>query len=198
MTQFSRRARWLNFIFPQSVSPAQVDPATRSDDVSLVQQYDGGALGFNKPSFPDDPSVLGEPLIITEPEVAIREFLTVVGITTITDMVQMPTGLYARVFAASHKLVAGTKPALTFMELGAPTDSGVSEHRVMFTNGHTNVGNTRKAFRLVTDIIPPGMQLDVINLTGAADTQYRVSLAWVVAPVGAIIISTKGNGDETA
>lgn len=49
MSQFSRRARWLNTIFPASVVPQTTDPASVSDDVSLVQPYDGGGV----------PSVIG-------------------------------------------------------------------------------------------------------------------------------------------
>ena len=46
MSQFSRRARWLNDLFPQSVAPTVTDPAQRSDDVSLTAPYDGGGYGF--------------------------------------------------------------------------------------------------------------------------------------------------------
>lgn len=46
MSQFSRRARWLNFLFPASVAPTVTDPALRSDDVSLVQPYDGSGWGI--------------------------------------------------------------------------------------------------------------------------------------------------------
>jgi len=46
MSQFSRRARWLNTLFPASVAPQVRDPGQRSDDVSLVQPYDGGGYGY--------------------------------------------------------------------------------------------------------------------------------------------------------
>lgn len=46
MTQFSRRAKWLNILFPASSAPQVTDPGDRSDDVSLVQQYTGGGWGF--------------------------------------------------------------------------------------------------------------------------------------------------------
>jgi len=48
LSQFSRRARWLNSIFPASVLPQSRDPGVVSDDVSLVSEYDGGGLGFLK------------------------------------------------------------------------------------------------------------------------------------------------------
>jgi len=48
LSQFSRRARWLNTIFPASVLPQSSDPGIVSDDVSLVSAYDGGGLGFQK------------------------------------------------------------------------------------------------------------------------------------------------------
>lgn len=48
MSQFSRRARWLNIFFPQSVAPAEQDPGVRSDDVSLVQPYDGGGFPLSE------------------------------------------------------------------------------------------------------------------------------------------------------
>ena len=50
MTQFSRRARWLNSIFPASVVPQVQDPAVVSDDVSLVQPYDGGGIALSRGS----------------------------------------------------------------------------------------------------------------------------------------------------
>lgn len=51
MSQFSRRARWLNVLFPQSKAPVVTDPFRRSDEVSLVQPYDGGGFGFpNSPA----------------------------------------------------------------------------------------------------------------------------------------------------
>jgi len=48
LSQFSRRARWLNALFPASVLPQVSDPTVRSDDVSLIAPYDGGGLGFQK------------------------------------------------------------------------------------------------------------------------------------------------------
>jgi len=46
LSLFSRRARWLNQIFPASVTPTIKDPGSRSDDVSLVQPYDGSGWGI--------------------------------------------------------------------------------------------------------------------------------------------------------
>jgi hypothetical protein len=46
LSQFSRRARWLNSLFPASVLPKISDPGVVSDDVNLVQPYDGGGYGF--------------------------------------------------------------------------------------------------------------------------------------------------------
>lgn len=46
MSQFSRRARWINQLFPQSKAPQVQDPGLVSDDVSLVQPYDGSGWGF--------------------------------------------------------------------------------------------------------------------------------------------------------
>jgi len=41
LSQFSRRARWLNQVFPASRAPQTSDPNSVSDDVSLTQPYDG-------------------------------------------------------------------------------------------------------------------------------------------------------------
>jgi len=193
LSQFSRRAKWLNELFPPSVAPVVSDPTRRSDDVSLVQQYDGGALGISPATFPDDPSVLGIALEINEPEMGIREFLTVIGISTITDLLVLPDGLYARIFGATHFLVAGAAPSDVFFDVRPPTGTGVGNHIALFS--HVMVGTTgRISTPLAQDIIPPGHQLNWQQINGSAATQYRLTLNWVVAPIGAIIISTRGQG----
>lgn len=196
MSQFSRRAKWLNQLFPPSVAPVVSDPSSRSDDVSLVQQYDGGALSFAEATFPADPSPLGTALAIGEPEIGIRDFLSVIGIVTSTDMIVLPTGLYARIFGVTVLLFAGLVPEHGFLDLRPPTGSGVGDHIALLTQDSGNFGNFRKAQLLNQDIIPPGHQVNWQQINGDAATQMRITISWCVAPVGAIIISSNGNGES--
>lgn len=74
MSQFSRRAKWLNILFPASVAPQVVGPDRVSEDVSLVQQYDGGGYNFNdvQQTFytaqTSPPGASGEVTILTVPD----------------------------------------------------------------------------------------------------------------------------------
>lgn len=196
MSQFSRRARWLQQIFTPSVVPTVTDPTIVSDDVSLVQQYDGGALGIAEPSFPAerDGDADPDPLVILGPEVAIRDYVSKTGINTVSDMYQMPSGLYARIFAMTTILVAGSSPAQWFVSMQAPTGSGVSNHSILVTPNYNAISGSRIPRAMTTTILPPGMQLNMHVVTGNASTQVRLSILWIVAPIGAIIINSSGYG----
>jgi len=150
-------------------------------------------MAIAEATFPDDPSPLGTPLQITEPEVSIRDFLTVIGITSVTDMFALPSGLYARILGLTTILIAGTTPDNFFLEVTAPTGSGVSDHVAILTQNISGVRTDRVPLRVNFDIIPPGMQVNAESLVGVAATQIRVTFLMIVAPVGAIIIGTRGD-----
>lgn len=199
MSQFSRRARWLRQLFTQSVSPAQSDPSVVSDDVSLVQTYDGGGVGISEPTFPPerDGDTLTDALLIDQPEVAIRDYVSRIGITTISDMYLMSPDVYARILMISTQLIAGTTPTQQFFDMRPPSGSGVSEHITLISANYAVVpAGVRIPYPLFNDLILPGMQLNWNQLTGAAATQVRITIAWIVAPVGAVILPIGRSSDQ--
>lgn len=196
MSQFSRRARWLRDLFPASVIPQQVDPNVVSDDVSLVQQYDGGGIGMALATFPTvrDGDVLDVADVIVEPELATREWITRSGINVNTELCVLATGLYARILGVSCIIADGGSPTRFTLVVGAPTGTGLSEHRQNITATIPEIFNQVNALPLAFDIIPPGFQLNASQVGGLAATQIRVDVTWIVAPIGAIIIGTSRSG----
>lgn len=89
MSQFSRRARWLNQLFTASVAPQSSDPAVVSDDVSLVQPYDGS--GWPIPQLGDWFS---------------GPFLSPTGAAADTELIQVADDEVFRLFAISVFTVA--------------------------------------------------------------------------------------------
>jgi len=59
------------------------------------------------------------------------------------------------------------------------------------------VGNQIVARGLMCSILPPGMMIKAHHIGGDADTQIRIGMVWIVAPVGMIIISTGTSGENT-
>jgi len=194
LSQFSRRARWLQDLFTPSVAPHGADPSVVSDDVSLVTQYDGGGIGFSKPSFPaqrdGDAVGVGVPLLIESPEVAIRSYLTGSGINVSTDLYVMPTGLYARFLLISTNLNDGITPTKNWFTLDVPTGTPGGGFQANLTNIDILSTSQVTARGLLCSILPPGMMLKFHHRTGDIDTQIRIGVIWIVAPVGSIIINT--------
>jgi len=201
LSQFSRRARWLQDLFTPSVAPHRQDPSVLSDDVSLVQAYDGGGIGVVPPSFPaqrDGEAVgAGVPLLIEAPEVSIRSYLTAKGIAINSDMYSLPTGLYARILLLSTNLNDGTTPTTQNFSVNQPTGTPGGGFQANLTHISASVGNPVTARGLMCSILPPGMMIKAHHTGGAADTQIRVGLVWIVAPVGMIILSTGTSGNNT-
>ena len=186
MSQFSRRARWLEALFPPSVAPRAADPTLLSDDVSLVQPYDAGGYGFRKITFPDS---VGPTLVeITEPELSIRDMLTTIGAVTSTDLFHIQENLICRILSASFIRVAGAAVAVFRLKVRAQTGSGVSEHDCMIAPSidATTLPNSRTHIPLTTPLILPGTQVQLQMNTGDVATQYRVTFYMVVAPLGAV------------
>jgi len=134
MTQFSRRARWLDSLFPQSVAPANPDPSVLSDDVSLTQSYDGGGWGIVEPTFPVERDIPADgPVIITQPEVSIRDFLTLVGIATRSRLFELDSEHYARIYATTRHGIAGTGGDNCHLTISSRSNSGISNHEPLVT-----------------------------------------------------------------
>lgn len=208
MTQFSRRARWLDALFPQSVAPANPDPATRSDDVSLVQSYDGGGWGLAEATFPAeiDLDVIPGPVVISQAEISIRGVLTEIGAITITPLIEMDRRHYARVFAMTRQGVAGgaPNPDNTFLTINPPTPNAGNQAVVVsepenpsagFANtvpigfqGPTGAATNQHYWNVVSGplVIPSGMVLAYHSLGGSATTQWRLITLMQVFPTGAV------------
>ena len=209
MTQFSRRARWLNALFPQSVAPANPDPALRSDDVSLVQTYDGGGWGIVEPSFPAEWDVDAEnqSFLLDAPFVGIMDFLGRTGIATRSQLIRTDNNHYARVFAATrHGIFGGPGPDLISLRIHVPDGSGLSDHNVLVTPTENPTGTFTQVMPIgygsinalgVSEgtfwctngpcVVPPGHELQFHATGGVAATQFRLSLQLLVLPVGASV-----------
>jgi len=196
LSQFSRRARWLAQLFTPSVTPNLVNPTSLSDDVSLVQQYDGGGIGMAEATFPPqrDADVDATPEIITEPEVGTREYITRAGITVNTELAVLASGLYARILGVTCMLDASASPTNFNMTVGAPTSVGLSDHRQNITASVPEIFAVPNAIPLAFDIVPPGFQLNAWTRGGLSGTKVQIDITWIVAPIGAIIIGTRGTG----
>lgn len=201
MSQFSRRARWLNQIFVPSVAPTTADPSVVSDDVSLVQTYDGGAIGIANPSFPlirDGAAAgAGVPLLIESPEVAIRAYLSPVGININGDMFSLPTGLYARILAFNTNLNAGLSPTAQWETVNVPTGTPGGGFQVNITKRKVVTVSIAESRGLMFNLLPPGMMLKSHHTNGDASTQLRHQMLWIVAPVGMIIINSSTSGNDS-
>lgn len=167
MSQFSRRARWLNQLFPQSAAPQISDPGVRSDDVSLVQAYDGGGIGFQ------------------EPTTLIQEFTIPIGVTAFIDCLVNSEDVVARIYAMGVRQVSGTD-ATVFMTVisGAGVVIGVAFRDVSVAT------TTRSPFITVSDfkILGPSCTLRANTLTGGADSLFAVQIYAAVAPLGTVFV----------
>ena len=187
MSQFSRRARWLQQLFTPSVAPTTKDPTQRSDDVSLVQAYDGGGLAIAKTTFPPEHDASGVPLEIRQPEVSIRDFKSKVGITTVSDLFNLGDDLVARIWAANFTLTDGIGAEINYLTVTAPTGFGVGNHLWVFSDPFNNVSSPGDQRRFNHDpILPPGMQLNFFSTGGDASSSGRLTIAMIVAPIGTV------------
>lgn len=207
MTQFSRRARWLNTLFPQSVAPASADPAVRSDDVSLVQSYDGGGWGISEAVFPAEQDIVADgPVILTQPEVSIRDFLTLIGIATRSRLFELDENHYARVYAVTRRGIAGTGGDNVHLTISSRSNTGIVNHEPIVTPPENTIATFTLAVPLGFGslgaggnntgpyfcgsgplVVPPNMMLNLQVLGANATTQYRMSLCMMVLPVGASV-----------
>ncbi len=167
MSQFSRRARWLNQLFPQSTAPTQHDPGVRSDDVSLVQPYDGGGIGFQ------------------EPTTLIKEFEIPVGIAESIDCLVNGEDVVARIYAMGVLQVSGTD-ATVFMTVisGAGVAIGVAVRDLAVA------ATTLLPFVTISDfkILGPSCTLRANTRSGGADSLFRVQIYAAVAPLGTVFV----------
>jgi len=167
LSQFSRRARWLNRLFTASVAPQTSDPSSVSDDVSLVQPYDGSGWPI-----PTNTSW-------------IQQFDTAVGISVQTDLFTIPEGFVYRLFGASGFAIIQPSPNGIFFvkdKISTPNTAVNISGNIDFS---LFVGNHRAELNQAI-VIPAGLILAFDYTGGAAGTQMRVSIYGALCPEGTV------------
>lgn len=173
MSQFSRRARWLNSLFPASVLPQSQDPGEISDDVSLVQNYDGGGWGFPAP----DDFIVNSPILD--------------GVTGVHIYFTLPVDEYARLVAMSLGFIGGAGATVVYPNI--IDDEGTGNQVFCATPLQVNQGflgpGGFESFRNLATHVPPGGQMRVEWINGAVGTTFTVQLYTCRAPLGTVFAS---------
>lgn len=167
MTQFSRRAKWLNTLFPASVLPQTGDPGSVSDDVSLVQQYDGGGVGI--PSRPEWFFGADSPI----------------GAAGDVELVTMGDDEYLRLYSvhAFTIVLANCQCAPSVIDLQSVPNGVCQLAPLILTLG---IGLGSVVFALNQSIIGPGMSLRMSHFGGGGATSLRYRAYGLRLPVGAV------------
>lgn len=165
MSQFSRRARWLNALFPASVAPTVRDPNSRSDDVSLVQPYDASGWPF------------------TEPENWITVVDGVAGAISTTDILTVPDGQVYRLLAASAFMAvvpSGSRQLFIRDRISTPNSAVkiADDLNAAPDHGHFHIRNPI--------IVPAGLIISGDFAAGGAGSVPRWNLYGVLAPEGTV------------
>lgn len=169
MSQFSRRARWLNELFLQSKAPASRDPDSVSDDVSLVQQYDGGGW-----LIPDTPDWFHGPTLSSP-----------AGAAGSTPLVTVPADKIFRLFAIHvFTLINGQADANPIVSQSAAS-GGVSIADQVNTP-LAPLGGARTFLIGQAMILPPGTFLYGSHFNGTGTTVISWNVYGVLAPIGSV------------
>jgi len=169
LTQFSRRARWLNSLFTSSKAPQISDPGTVSDDVSLVQPYDGSGYGISNPRTWVTQS-------LTDPA----------GITGQLDILTVPEDSVYRLFAASGFKVVGVNPFsfLNVIDLISTPNVACQISPIM---QDIVAPDGQFSFDIRNPIVlGPGHTLRIDYIGGSASTVMSYSVFGVLAPIGTV------------
>ena len=164
MSQFSRRARWLNVLFPSSVAPRAQDPGRFSDDVSLIQPYDGGGFGL---SAADDGDWW-------------HFALSAVGAADDFVIFTVPDGFIFRWMAGDASTVAGNNPNGNFaVQAITPPFSGAIAASV-----NVIISGTVVSRQIEIPIVGPFSEIRFEYANGNAATQILARIYGALAPVG--------------
>ena len=170
MSQFSRRARWLNFIFPASVQPQSQDPGSFSDDVSLVQPYDGGGHGFGDIN-----------------DMCVRSPI-LDGITGFQVLRAVSDEQVFRLYSVDVALLAGV--ANTLFRISMIDNNGTGDQCTMANELTANSAGLNPAesemFDIKTPIIPRGCIMRVEWFFGAVGTTFTIGHVGTLAPLGTV------------
>ena len=168
MSQFSRRARWLNELFLQSKAPASRDPDSVSDDVSLVQQYDGGGW-----LIPDTPDWFHGP------------FLSPAGAAGATALLTVPEDSIFRLFSIHVFTVVNPVATCNPIVSQFATTGGVSlAHQLVTPLSPLGGASTFELNRAI--VLPPGTFLYGSHLLGGAGTILSWNVYGCLAPIGSV------------
>lgn len=166
MSQFSRRAKWLNALFPASVLPQASDPGVVSDDVSLVQQYDGGSWPI--PAIEDW---------------FFGPFISVAGATGSTQIFQVPEDQVLRIFSI-HVFTVINNQAPAAPIISPDLTGGVLINDPVITDP---VAQGTTCFPLNRAIVaPPGSFIRGDHFGGSPTTQLSWSMYGCLAPLGSV------------
>lgn len=158
MSRFARPAGWLRQIFTPSQT-GQPNPDSVSNDVSLVQPYDGG----------------GYPISDVLDMFTVNTVVAAQANTTILTLNQDQIG---RILALTAVLLAGVAPTVQFMNQGA-FGSVISANMTPVVTEYT-------AVEFWCPILKPGHQLRGRHFGGDAATQVTYIVHVAVAPVGSV------------
>lgn len=163
---FSRPAAWLRQLFTYSGAGGARDPNSLSNDVSLVQPYDGSGWGFHPPAE------------------TIFQYDSSVGATTDTVIFTVPATMVRRVLALSFDLLAGAAPAAVYLFASIPAVAG---QNVQITQSlQTLISGRVESPDHHSPIILPGIEVHILVSTGNASTQVRCNMMAVEAPLGTV------------
>ena len=167
MSQFSRQATWLRRLFPASVLPTVADPGSVSDDVSLVQPYDGSGWGFPSPSDWCRPTI------------------SAVGATGFTlNRVVGPDEVF-RILAA-HVIIFLGGGSPTFVGVNVIDNEGTGD-QVFISEILDLAGlgsNVVYPIRVYAPIVGPNCHLRLDYLGGDAATAMTLAVYGALAPIG--------------
>lgn len=174
MSQFSRRARWLNDLFPASVLPQSKDPARVTDDVSLVQPYDGSGWGI-----PEGGDYAQRSPIISTVTVAFHQFFL------------LESDEVFRLLAADVAWLADTTFSPDLLIFLTSIDKRGTGSQVLMARTFDNFVEIMnpgelEAFQELKPIIGPSCSLRIDTLNLLVGTQFTVGIYGVRAPLGTV------------
>jgi len=167
LSQFSRRARWLNQLFTASRAPQSQDPNSVSDDVSLVQPYDGSGWGIMDP---------GQTIV------NVQSPLGAVGLTQISAVGRRTIArlLGVGVFHAAGALPTDVKLYLLGQDNNFSVAIGRLYDKPMLTTP------MRNPMQFQSPMMPPGTILQGHHTGGDAATLVQYTALIMQAPVGTV------------
>lgn len=165
MTQFSRAAPWLRSLFIESSSPTVKNPATRSDDVSLVQPYDGG----------------GWPLAGRDSSAWAVTFTTNVGVTGVNTDFTLLKNEIMRILAIGIVTASGAiaNSQVRVQIAGVGTVISISDDK----KSHLT---EEQPLVPIAPLVGPESRLIFRHYAGSAATSIKFNLLVVRVPIGTV------------